>query len=351
MTVDRAYSYCPACGTGECPRDADLRLDASRQTLAAREVVTVAGTPARFADGAARTLATRTGIRVSAPTVQRTTEAAGADLGERLDRGDTFGPGKAWEWTTDASGRTVAYVGADLTGVPMQAADGRRAEGRMAAVGMIWNARQEGAGGEARYLAGLTDRPAAMGVPLRRQGGQVGMDRADRWVAIADGGAGLEDWLRTHFPRVEAVILDFYHASTYLHDGAKAWHPGDAAAAEKLAGSWCHWLKHEGGAAVLALLRACDASGESAAMRKEHRRVLVYVENQVHRMDDPTYRANGWPIGSGPVEAACKQVVNARLKVTGARWREAGADAVCRLRALYRSEAAQWDAYWAAVAA
>ena len=68
-------------------------------------------------------------------------------------------------------------------------------------------------------------------------------------------------------------------------------------------------------------------------------------------MDDPTYRAKGWAIGSGPVEAACKQVVNQRLKVTGARWSEEGADAVCHLRALFRSELGQWDAYWAATAA
>ena len=51
--------------------------------------------------------------------------------------------------------------------------------------------------------------------------------RADRWIAISDGGSGLEDWLRVNFARVEAVILDFYHASEHLGDLAKAWHgPG-----------------------------------------------------------------------------------------------------------------------------
>ena len=38
------------------------------------------------------------------------------------------------------------------------------------------------------------------------------------------------------------------------------------------------------------------------------------------------------------MEAACKQVVNQRLKGTGMRWGEPGADAVCHLRALFRSE-------------
>jgi len=40
--------------------------------------------------------------------------------------------------------------------------------------------------------------------------------------------------LRGHFGRVDAVILDFYHASEYLGDFAKAWCSGDAVAAESL---------------------------------------------------------------------------------------------------------------------
>ncbi len=67
----------------------------------------------------------------------------------------------------------------------------------------------------ARYTSGLYPL-AEMGPLLRRQGAQVGLDRAEVWVAITDGGAGLEDFVRLNFPRVEAVILDFYHAAEYL---------------------------------------------------------------------------------------------------------------------------------------
>ena len=63
-------------------------------------------------------------------------------------------------------------------------------------------------------------------------------------------------------------------------------------------------------------------------------------------MDYPTYRAKGRLIGSGPVEAACRQAVGQRLKGSGMRWSEPGADAVCHLRTLFRSEKGQWDAYW-----
>ena len=88
----------------------------------------------------------------------------------------------------------------------------------------------------------------------------------------------MEDWLRVHFPRVAAVILDFWHAAQYLSAWAKALHPTDAAEAARVAGVWCHKLKHESGAAVLAELRALDV-GRRPAAREAHRQLLVYVEN------------------------------------------------------------------------
>jgi hypothetical protein len=347
VRVERAYYYCRECHAGHSPRDAALGLTAGDLTRGACEAVSLTGTLASFAEAAEKTLPKLCGLRVSESTVERATERAGVDVGERLAAGHTFGPATPWEWGEDADGKTVGYVSADLTGVRMQGVNGAGADGRMAAVGMVFNA---GVPGQARYVCELSGGQAGLGDPLRRQAAQVGLDRAERWVAISDGGAGLEDLLKTHFPRVEVVILDFYHVAEHLSGWAKAMHPDDPTAAERVTGEWCSRLKHEGGQAVLAGLRAVDVSGRSAVVREAHRELLVYFANQGHRMDYPSYRGKGWLIGSGPVEAACKQVVNQRLKVTGARWSEAGADAVCHLRALFRSEKGQWDAYWAALA-
>ena len=74
--------------------------------------------------------------------------------------------------------------------------------------------------------------------------------------------------------------------------------------------------------------------------------LIGYLERQAHRMEYPEYLAHGWCIGSGAVESACKTVVGQRLKLAGMRWGEDGADAVCHLRALYRSEKGQWEAFW-----
>jgi len=347
VRVTRGYYHCRAGCGGFCPHDAALRLTDAALSAGAREVVGLAGALGSFAEAAEKVLPRLAGLRVAESTVERAAERAGADVGRRLAAGETFGPARDWAWQPDADGRTCAYVSGDSTGVGMQGEHGAAADGRMAAVGMVYN---PGVAGQARYLAGLTGGLAGLGEPLRRQGAQVGMDRADRWLAISDGGAGIEDFLRAAFPRVEVVILDFYHAAEHLSEWARAWHPDDPAAAEQLAGPWRHRLKHDGGAAVLAALAAVDVGGRPAAVREAHRQLVGYVTHQVHRMDYPAYRARGWQIGSGPVESACKQVVGQRLKGSGMRWGEPGADAVCHLRALFRSEASQWDAFWASAA-
>lgn len=347
VRVERAYYLCKHCHAGHCPRDAALGLTKVDLSRGATEAVALAGALGSFAEAATKILPKLSGLRVSESTVERATERVGGDVGKRLSSGQTFGKPSPWKWSKDAEGQTVGYVSADATGVGMQGGNAAKAEGRMASVGMVWNA---GKPGQVRYVCGLTGGLKVLSASLRNQAAQVGMDKAQRWVAISDGGAGIEAWLCENFPRVEAVILDFYHVAEYLSEWAKVLHP-DEAEAKDVAKTWCHRLKHEGGDVVLRDLKGINVSVRSATVQEAHRVLLVYFGNQVHRMDYPSYRAKGWLIGSGPVEAACKQVVGQRMKGSGMRWGETGADAVCHLRALFRSEKTQWDDYWASLAA
>jgi hypothetical protein len=295
------------------------------------------------------------GVRLGEATVQRTTEAVGERIAGHLQAGRTFGGKQPWGWFRDALGRTVGYIGLDATGVRQQGPHAEKADGRMAYVGVVFNPLPDpervfehlprpGESMRARYVSGLYPL-AEMGPLLRRQGAQVGLDRADVWVALSDGGAGLEDFLRENFPRVGAVILDFFHAAQYLAKLAAAMHPTDEERAAEQSASWARVLRDEGGDVLIGVLEAWDwpAVRGLAGVRAE---VLGYFGNQRHRMDYPTYEANGWYIGSGAVESACKTVVGQRLKGSGMRWSEAGAHAVCHVRALYRGEPGQWTAFW-----
>ena len=151
--------------------------------------------------------------------------------------------------------------------------------------------------------------------------------------------------MKRSFPRVEVVILDFWHVSDHLGDLARALHPQDEEKAQEQKGQWCHVLKHRGGTTVIAQLEAMPLASRGA-LRAKHEEVLGYLHNNASRMDYPTYQAKGWLIGSGAVESACKTVVAQRLKLAGMRWREPGTDSVCHLRALYKSERSQWRLFW-----
>lgn len=353
--LDRAYYHCRSCGVGTVPWDEALGLSRQALTPGARELVSIAGAVDSFAEAAGVVLKKLAGLRVSESTAERTSEAAGRDIGQRLAAGETFGARQPWPWHKDAEGKTCAYVSLDLTGVGMQGPDGTAAEGRMAAVGMVYSpvpedpkqwAKPQGRTPrfEARYVAGLAGQ-ASLAEPLRKQAAQVGMDQAERWIALSDAGAGVEDLLRVTFGRVDAVILDFYHAAEHLGDLGRALYPGDESARKGWFDPWCHRLKHEGGEVVLEALRHLPADGREG-VRRVHGEVVGYFENQVHRMDYPTYLAKGWAIGSGPIESACKTVIGKRMKGGGMRWGEDGADEMCHLRALFASGEKQWDAYW-----
>jgi hypothetical protein len=334
-------------------------LTAHRLSPAVERLATLCGAVAdRFGKGA-ELLKETAGVVLSEATVQRTTEATGARIAEHLQKGRTFGGNVAWDWFRDARGRTAGYIEIDATGVRQQGPRGGRADGRMAYVGMIANPLPDrervfeslpkpGASMRARYTSGLYPL-AEMGPLLRRQAAQVGLDRAEVWVAVTDGGGGLEDFVRLNFPRVEAVILDFWHAAEYLAKLAAALHPTDERAAREQAKQWSRLLRDEGGEVLIAALenREWPSAKGLGVVRAD---VLSYFGNQVHRMDYPSYEANGWYIGSGAVESACKTVVGQRLKGSGMRWSQDGSHALCHVRALYRSEHCQWTDFWRRVA-
>ena len=210
----RAYYRCPACHAGHVPVDAALGFAARKLTPAAEQLTTLAGTVGSFAEAAEKLLPRMAGLRLSESTVERTTEEAGTRLGASWAQGDTLGPDADWRWNHDAAGRTVAYVSIDATGVGIQGEGGAKANGRMVWVGKVFNPRPEPTAGSpkphlalARYQAGLMGLDE-LGARLRRQASQVGRDRAEQWVALTDGGNGLDDFMDVNFPRAVRV-LDF----------------------------------------------------------------------------------------------------------------------------------------------
>jgi hypothetical protein len=298
------------------------------------------------------------GVDLSESTLARTTAEVGDRSAGLLAQGVPFSPRVVWPWRRHAQGRTVAYLSIDAPGIRQQGPQGQAAEGRLAYVGRIFNplppkervepipnARRQRL--QARYRAGryaLEER----GPLLRPRAARGGREQAERWVVLTDGGAGLEEFARNNFNRPDRVLLlDFYHAASYREKLAKALHPQDETASPTPAEQWCSLRTAEGGAVMREVLRPWDGPArKAAALREQGATVQTYVENNLHRLEYPEYLTEGWQIGRGVIESACKTVVSQRLKGAGLRWAEAGANALCHVRALYRSDKGQWQDFW-----
>ena len=343
LTLRRAYYHCAACHQGHCPCDATAGLQADHLSTGLRPLVCLAGTVDSFRDAACDILRRFAGVRLSASTVRRATEAAGAALHERQAGGDVVRPERLKEWDFQVAGQrhTAAYLGLDAFSVPIQGPKGSKAAHRMLYTGILYTPDKS----RTVYLVDFDlDGLAAQ---MRAAAVAFGLGRAHQVIAIADGGNGLEEALQRHFWDDLLCILDWYHASQHLHDYGKCLYPeeGEARAWAESAKSV---LYEQGGTALLAHLRAQTAPVE-AGLAEEWRKLLQYFQNNEGRTDYPSYRSHGWDIGSGPTESACK-VVGSRLKESGMRWVEAGAAQVAPLRALYLSGPEVWDAFWALAA-
>lgn len=355
IRYQRAYYYCRRCGKGLCPFDQQAGITSRGLTPATEQLATLAGAVADSFERGAELLKEMAGVRLSESTVERTTEEVGQRIEGHLKAGTLFGESVVWDWHPDAKGRSVAYISIDATGTRQQGKNGAKAEGRMAYVAAVYNPqpvqwlRPPGKAPplQTRYLSGLYGLDQ-IGLLLRRQAAQVGMEQAEVWVALTDGGSGLEQFCQKNFNRPDLVlILDFYHAASYLEELARTLHPDDEEKAAQQGEQWCQLLKQEGGATTLAVLRNWQwPQRRNAALCEQLSKVEGYFANNLERMEYPEYQSEGWQIGSGVVESACKTVVGQRLKGAGMRWGEAGAHALCHVRALYRSEKGQWQAFW-----
>jgi hypothetical protein len=78
---------------------------------------------------------------------------------------------------------------------------------------------------------------------------------------------------------------------------------------------------------------------------KRHRlaKVITYLENNRSYMRYDVCLAQGYPIGSGVVEGACRYVVKDRMEGTGMHWCIAGAQSMLHLRAIYLN--GDWDTF------
>jgi hypothetical protein len=77
----------------------------------------------------------------------------------------------------------------------------------------------------------------------------------------------------------------------------------------------------------------CAGTPQAAAVEQ----ALGYFVRNVSRMQYGTFRAAGWFIGSGVVEAGCKTMIGGRCKQSGMFWSKSGAENILALRCIHSS--------------
>jgi hypothetical protein len=341
VRVSRAYYYCGRCHQGFIPYDEMLGV---RDEISPgfRPLVCLAGTLAPFADAAEDIVRRYTGVRLSASTVLRCTEAEGERLRAQLREGRMVEPTvQEPGWTKPREGQQpAAYVGLDAFSVPMQGAGAGPSESRMLYTAVVYTPDKK----HHRYLVDF--ELDVLAEQLRAQTRTCGLKDVGQLVAITDGGNGLEEALQRHLADNLATVLDWYHAAEHLSDFAAAWFGSD----EQPRRAWAERAKgilyEQGGEALLTHLQGVELpAGTSGDVQEELRKLIGYFQNNRHRTDYPSYRAKGWDIGSGPTEAGCK-IIGQRLKGSGMRWVYDGAATVGAMRALYVSGPKVWDGFW-----
>jgi hypothetical protein len=278
---------------------------------------------------AAALLAAFTGAQVTEATARRQTEGAGTILvawqEQEVTRLEREGP-------PPPPGPAQQFFSVDGAFVPLL--HGEWAEVKTLALGVIGAPVFQAKTGEwvaptheLSYFSRLADADAFGRLALLETQ-RRGTERAGRVAAVTDGAEWVQGFIDQQRP--DAVrILDFPHAAQRLAPIAQAIWGAAADTASAWVSERTKQLKEEGPAALLAEIEALLPAHPEAEGLAEH---LGYLQRREGQMQYPAYRAQGLPIGSGPVESANKLVVEARLKGAGMHWERAHVDPMLALR-------------------
>lgn len=156
-------------------------------------------------------------------------------------------------------------------------------------------------------------------------------------VLLADGAKWFWDWGSEKHPDA-LQILDYYHCKEYLCEFAAGYF-GDKEKCKAWIEKQEKYLFRDKVSRVIKNIEKLSArkAADSAIKRK----ILTYFKNNQQRMYYGTYRQKGLLVGSGPIEAAHRNVIQQRLKLAGQRWTKLGAQFIANLRVCRKSQ--RWD--------
>jgi drug/metabolite transporter superfamily protein YnfA len=157
---------------------------------------------------------------------------------------------------------------------------------------------------------------------------------------IGDGAPWIVEKFKDNFGAQGKYLIDFYHVSEYL-----------AAAALKIGGAHkaARWLRKQksrlmtgqAGKILRTLEPHREAGGASETPVEDASR---YIRQRLQHLHYAQARKANLPIGSGEVESGHRHVIQHRLKLAGAWWKESNAQVMLGLRVARANNC--WNSYW-----
>jgi hypothetical protein len=341
VSYRRAYYVCPHCHKGQSPLDHRLGLRPGQVSVALASLVALEAIDVSF-DQASRKIEQLLLVKVAENTVRKVTEDFGelqaheeeALIEESQDVDNLIARRRS---ISDPPKRL--YGALDGVLVPVDV------EYRELKCGCYFETEERGRASPSEvgdtstlratqisYFCDLTDAAGFRDL-VWAEGYRRAADRAEEIVFVADGAAWIWKLVEYHFPKATQIV-DWYHAAAYLKAIAEAAYEDNDAAGDA-------WLERartqlwEG--QIDQIIATCREHEEHTVAAPLVHKAISYYTNNRKRMDYGRLRKEGYQIGSGNVESACKQIGTQRLKRAGARWSEPGARYTAKARAVWLS--------------
>jgi len=313
--IYRARYQCRSCGAWIYPGDVRLGIGSGGYSagVVALSSEVAAGFPFEASEGF---LARRFGLDLCYKQVQRIAERTGAVIArQEFEQASEVVAGNiVMESELRHSTFTVSADGV------MVHSDGAWTEMKCAS----FLSEEHG-----RSTIATMERAEKFGELLYLEAVRRGVRCADRVVFVADGAVWIWNLAAHHFPGC-VEIVDWYHATQHLWEIANAWYPNSKRKTDAWVKKNKARLMEDGVSRVISSIKQWKPTDEDG--QKVKRENLHYFTTNARRMLYASFRNDGYHIGSGSVESACKQYGHGRLKQAGMRWKLDGIEAVAHLR-------------------
>lgn len=153
-------------------------------------------------------------------------------------------------------------------------------------------------------------------------------------VFIADGAKWFWIWVETFYP--EAIqILDFFHSKEHLYQYAQIYFKEDLAMKEWIEQQTRMLLDDKIEEVIGNIAHLPKSGNKKEAQARDN--LINYYKGNKKRMLYKTFKEKGLLIGSGAIESAHRTVIQQRLKLSGQRWTQKGAQQIINLRIANKS--------------